>query len=531
MNNFLPPIDGSFGLEESPRENLKSSSKTSPIVSEKEAYEQFKLDQKKRTGAAKRAESPIITLEMLELAPENFFDKFTRLNEIVSNKIIASVSSDDRSIHISNLKKDPTNNEFKETALYVVISEFSKIDRNDSEVRLLPSIDKDILLGLVINEIVGLGPLEPLRESKKVTEIICNGPFDVQVEIDGSLKKMSAVKFRNAEHLKSLIDKLYGSINKALSPMNPRERGRLHDNSRLYAVHQVIAPSGPNFNIRKHPERFWTPLDMVTKGTASKELMTDLGNLINAGCSFLVVGGTSTGKTSFTNAITGFFRESDRIITIEENLELKPHPLKLLAAPMECLPARAGSYAEFGVTMRDLLRSSLQMRPDAILFGEVSDGAAYDLCQALNTGHYGGSTLHSNNSEDAMARIASLVAQEEFVKGNAVFDLIGAAFDILIVIERLDDGSRKVTELVEVGRKPIKTSNGELILETKPLWEFKATKSDENGKIIGSWEKVGELSDYRRNKIRIDLKESLAWEELLEISTYNIPEELRGGGV
>lgn len=530
MNNFLPPIDGEFGLKENLKEE-KLTTKTSSIVSEKVAYEQFKLDQKQRTGVAKRAESPVITLEMLELAPENFFDKFTKLNEIVSNKIIASISSDDRSIHVSNLKKDPTNNEFKETALYVVISEFAKIDRTDADVRLLPSVDKDILLALVINEIVGLGPLEPLRESKKVTEIICNGPFDIQIEIGGRIKKMPSVKFRNAEHLKSLIDKLYGSINKSLSPVNPRERGRLHDNSRLYAVHQVIAPSGPNFNIRKHPERFWTPLDMVTKGTASKELMTYLGNLIHAGCSFLVVGGTSTGKTSFTNALTGFFKEDDRIITIEENLELKPHPMKLLAAPMECLPAKAGSEAEFGVTMRDLLRSALQMRPDAILFGEVSDGSAYDLCQALNTGHYGGSTLHSNNSEDAMARIASLVAQEEFVKGNAIFDLIGAAFDVLVVIERLDDGSRKVTELVEVGRKPVISSNNELVLETKPLWEFKATKNDENGKIIGSWEQVGDLSDYRKKKIRLDLKETLTWEELLEISTYNIPEKLRGGGV
>lgn len=523
--SFLPSLDEMPQQETMVEVNIE--------LENKYAYAQFKLDQSQRTGVSQRTDSPVITLEMLELAPPDFFDKFSPLVKEVSTKIINAISGSDATIHISNHKKDPTNQELKETILYIVMAEFSKIDRTDDGVKLLGSTEKDIVLAMVINEIIGLGPLEPLWNSKKVTEIICNGPFDVQIEVGGTIRKVPSVKFRDKQHLKSLIDKLYGSINKQLSPINNRERGRLHDNSRMYAVHDVIAPKGPNFNIRKHSEKYWTPLDIIKQDTASEDLMKYVGNLIYAGSSFLVVGGTGTGKTTLMNALTGFYPDNQRILTLEENLEMKPHPGKLLGAPMECLPAKAGSSEEFGVTMRDLVRSVLQMRPDVILIGEVSDGAAYDLCQALNTGHAGGSSLHANDSNDAIQRIGSLVSQEEFVKGAAVYDLIGAAFDIMIVVDRLSDGSRKISEVVELGRTPIKAENGELTLELKPLWVLEATSEiDEKTskeKIVGQWVQVGELSEYRRKKRRMDMKKPLSWEELLKISTYNVPKEMRGG--
>ena len=492
----------------------------------KQTYRQFEFDQKNRTGIARRTGSPVITLKMLEIAPKNFFDNLKPLAKSVSAEIINSISASEATIHISNHKKNPTDVALKETIIFIVMSEFSKIDRVNNEIKMLKAIDKDILLAMVTNEIIGLGPLEPLWNDHSVTEIMCNGPFDVQVEIDGVVRKIPSVSFRDREHLKALIDKLYSSINKQLSPTIPRERGRLHDNSRMYAVHEVIAPKGPNFNIRKHSDEYWTVLDIIERGTASPELMEDIGNYIHAGVSFLVVGGTGTGKTTLLNSLTGFIPENNRIVTLEENLEMKPHPGKLIAAPMECVPARAGDGKEFGVTMRDLVRSSLQMRPDTILIGEVSDGAAYDLCQALNTGHSGGSTVHANDSVDSISRLRSLVSQEEFVKGSAVLDLIGTAFDIIITVDRMDDGSRKIVEVVEVGRDPIKADNGQLTLPVKPIWSFTPQNIiDEEGKprIGGVWEKVGELSDYRKNKNRLNLKRRLSWEELLEISTYNVP--------
>lgn len=526
-NSFLPSLeDVNFSEEVETKEKVTLRDET------KTAYNQFRIDQEQRTGVSKRTESPVITLTMLEIAPAGFFDKFEKLVKSATSKIINNISADEATIHISNHKKDPTNQALKEIILYIVMSEFSKIDRSDNEIKLLDVTDKDIVLAMVINEIIGLGPLEPLWNDIRVTEIMCNGPKDIQAEIGGVVRKVPSVNFRDKEHLSSLINKLYGSINKQLSPVNPRERGRLHDNSRMYAVHPVVAPKGPNFNIRKHSERYWTALDIIKQGTANKELMEYLGNLIHSGVSFLVVGGTGTGKTTLINALTGFFSENERIVTLEENLEMKPHPMKLIAAPMECLPAKAGSSEEFGVTMRDLVRSSLQMRPDIILIGEVSDGAAYDLCQALNTGHSGGSTVHANDSSDAVNRLASLVSQEEFVKGAAVLDLIGAAFDIIIVVDRMSDGSRKITEVVEIGRNPVVAENGELTLAVNPLWNFEVESAeDEFGKatLKAKWEQVDDLSEYRQKKHRLQLKKKLTWEELLEISTYNVPEEQRGG--
>ncbi|HHT97136.1 MAG TPA: CpaF family protein [Clostridiales bacterium] len=504
--------------------NLDSTKQTEKDLNTQEltrkAYRQFELDQKNRSGIHRRTDSPVITFGMLEIAPKCFFEELKPLIKEVSAEIINSISASEATIHISNHKKDPTNVALKETILYIVMSEFNKIDRTNNDVKILRPIDKDILLAAVINEVIGLGPIEPLWVEKKVTEIICNGPKDIQVEIDGKIRKVVSVSFRDKEHLKALIDKLYSSINKQLSPLIPRERGRLHDNSRMYAVHDVIAPQGPNFNIRKHSEDYWAPIDIVNKGTASPELMEDIGNLIHAGVSFLVIGGTGTGKTTLLNALTGFFPENHRIVTIEENLEMKPHPKKLLAAPMECLPAKAGEGREFGVNVRDLVRSSLQMRPDIILVGEVSDGAAYDLCQALNTGHGGGSTVHANDSQDSLNRLRSLVSQEEFVRGPAVLDLIGSAFDIIIVVDRMSDGTRKITEVAELGRTPILAENKELTLEIIPLWDFKYEKANVNGemKLKATWKKIKELSEYRQKKHRLNLVKRLSWDELLEIS-------------
>lgn len=526
MNKRALPSLSAMDLEErtlATRYSMESLEETT-----KRAYEQFKFDNENKKGVAKRTDSPIITFKMLEIAPENFFNKFARLTEQVTTSIINSMSSGNASTLIPKHRKDPTNEELKETIIYVVMSEFNKIDRTSTEVNMLNSVDKDILLALVINEVIGLGPLEPLWNDKSVTEIMTNGPYDVQVEVGGIVRQVPACRFRDKDHLSDLINKLYSSINKSISPMNPYERGRLHDNSRMFAMHETVAPAGPNFNIRKHSEDFWTPLDIVEKGTASPELLEYIGNLIYNGVSTLVIGGTGTGKTTLMSALTGFIPPQSRVLTLEENLELKPHPKKLIAAPMECIPGKPGSDQQYAVSMRDLVRSALQMRPEYIIIGEVSDGAAYDLCQALNTGHSGSSTLHANDAFDSVQRLRSLVSQEEFVRGTAVLDLIGSAFDVIIVVDRLNDGSRKISEVVELGRTPIKAENGELTLEILPLWNIhleEVVTHDNKIKLNATWEQVGELSEYRQKKHRLDIKKKLSWEELLEISTYNLEEE------
>lgn len=496
----------------------------------KRAYKQFIADNENRSGLAKKTDSPIITYEMLRIAPAGFFKNLEEIGKLVSSEIINAMSSSASAALIPSHRKDPTNLELKETIIYVIMSEFNKIDRSNSEVKMLEDVDKDILLAMVLNEIMGLGPLEPLWVEKSITEIMCNGYGDVQIEIDGVVRKIPSVTFRDTSHLYDLINKLYSSINKQLSPVNPYERGRLYDNSRIFAVHDTIAPLGPNFNIRKHSEDYWTPLDIINKGTASPELMKYLGNLIYAGVSTLVVGGTGTGKTTLLSALTGFIPPQSRVITIEENLELKLHPEKFLAAPMECVPGRPGSGEQYSVSMRDLVRAALQMRPEFAIIGEVSDGAAFDLCQMLNTGHSGSSTVHANDAFDSLERLKNLVSQDGLVTGPAIFDMIGSAFDVLIVVDRLNDGSRKISEVVELGRTPIMLENGQLSLEIMPLWELELSESissDGKVKLNATWKKVGELSEYRQKKHRMNLIKEKTWEELLEISTYNVkPKEV-----
>lgn len=519
----LPSLDSmDFGT---PTKKVDNSSLEKFREASKRAYQQFEHDSKKRTGVAKRTDSPIITYRMLEVAPVGFFKGLEEIARVVTSEIINAISSSEAAALIPNHRKDPTNSDLKETIIYVVMSEFDKIDRQSPEVKMLSVIDKDILLAIVINEVIGLGPLEPLWNEKSITEIMCNGPFDIQVEIGGIVRKVPSVTFRDKAHLSDLINKLYSSINKQISPVNPYERGRLHDYSRMFTMHETVAPLGPNFNIRKHSEDFWTPMDIINRGTASPELMEYIGNLIYAGVSTLVIGGTGTGKTTLMSALTGFIPPQSRVITLEENLELKPHPKKLIAAPMECVPGRAGSEQQYSVSMRDLVRSALQMRPEYIIIGEVSDGAAYDLCQALNTGHSGSSTLHANDAYDSIQRLSSLVSQEEFVRGPAVLDLIGSAFDVIIVVDRLNDGSRKISEVVELGRTPIKSPNGQLTLEILPLWDIEleeSVTSDNEVQLEATWKQVGELSEYRQKKHRLNLVRRQSWNELLDISTNNI---------
>ena len=288
----------------------------------------------------------------------------------------------------------------------------------------------------------------------------------------------------------------------------------------MFAVHQTVAPDGPNISIRRHPEGFWTPEELEKFGSASPELMTDLGNLIYKGASPVVVGGTSSGKTSLLNSLTGFYKPKVRILTLEDNLERKPNPKKYLAPPMECKTATSDS--DNGVSMRDLVKASLQLRPDVIIVGEVTDDAAFDLAQALNTGHAGASTIHANTAEAAIPRISSLIAQGGLATIEGSLDMIAAAFDIIVVTKHFPvDGSRRIVSVEEVGTTPVNI-DGRLTLETKPLWKFFEQGLDENGKIVGEWRRLGQLSDKRREQKNLNIEKDLTWEELKELSS--IPE-------
>lgn len=469
----------------------------------------------------KDSDYPRLSSRVLRMFPGNTLERYIKAAKKLSNEIISSISSGANASKIAKVNSDPMDIDARLSALALVANEYTSAQARSGEMSIFSRPEKDLIQAIVIDETLGLGILEPLWQDREVTEIIANGPFDIQIERKGTVERVPAANFIDAEHLESLIKKLYNSINKNFSATTPGSRARLHDNSRLFAVDRVIAPDGPNFNIRKHSEDYWSPQDIIEQGTASEEVMTYLGNLINQGLSFLIIGGTGTGKTTLLNALTGFYSESIRIITLEENLEMKPHPRKLIAAAMETLKASDGAVST-GVNMRALVEFALQMRPDNIIVGEVTDAAAYDLCQALNTGHAGASTVHANNIEAGMTRMMSLVSQSDLIKGKAALELIVTAFDFVIWIDRDKvTGQRSIRQVAEItGKSRESKITGDHIPELNVLWELEEHKwVDEHGNHHKSreWVQRNQLSENMINEYRLDLVEEKSWAELTEL--------------
>lgn len=484
---------------------------TDPIA--KRLEESFKTLKTKYPAGGLKA-SRFITADILMDAPPEYFTRFDEdINKAVK-WVQQSLASKEKSSVISEALLHPTDDALQEQAFRTVQSftiEFmERLNYRGNE--------KEIVKTMVCNEIVGFGRLDPLWRDRTIDEILCNGPYDIQVEIRGQLHRVPSCRFRDESHMMALLERLYNAIGKAVTKMSPLVKGRLHDNSRMFAVHSSIAPMGPNFSIRRHPEKFWTPVDMVNNGSASEELMTFVGNLIYKGCSFVVIGGTSTGKTSLLNAMTGFYRPDVRLLTLEDNLEMKPNPNKLLAAAMECKPPMPDRPNDKGVTMRDLVKSSLQLRPDGIIVGEVTDASTYDLCQALNTGHFGASTIHANSEFDGIYRIASLVAQSELVSADGALPLIAAAFDFIIHLEHFPiDGSRRIVSISEVGAYPEYNEGGRMTLPLNRLWRF-VDDGMVNDKVIGHYEQVGTMSAIRTERRHLTIEKDMTWPELKELS-------------
>lgn len=466
-----------------------------------------------------------ITAEILMNAPKNWFDQFDEIVRDGTNWTQGQLALRERSDSIAAAQADPTDDALQDaafSAIYSILAEFL-------DERATRGIERWIIVSMVSSEIIGLSRIDPIWRDRTVDEIIINGPRDIQVEIRGQLRRVPGANFRDADHVLQMLERVFSSINKTLSKNTPLLKGRLHDQSRIFAVHPTVAPDGPNVAIRRHPDRFWTPKDLVDNGSFSKEVGEFLGNLIYNGCSFVVIGGTSTGKTTFLNAMTGFYREDVRLITLEDNLEMKPNPKKMLAAAME---TQAGNMERnsAGVAMRDLVKATLQMRPDGIIIGEVTDGAAYDLAQALNTGHFGASTIHANSEYDGIYRIASLIQQGAELGQAQTLPLIAAAFDFVVLLEHFpQDGSRRLVSISEVDPYVTSEEGKEPYLGVRQLYKFvnEGTERIMEGeqvkeKIVGTWVKTGEISETRYERRHLDLADKLSWDELEELST--IPE-------
>lgn len=312
----------------------------------------------------------------------------------------------------------------------------------------LDYLQRSYIFNLIQNEINGYGPITELLEDERITEIMVNGPSDIYVEIDGKIIKDHSVSFINDKHILRTIQKIVQPLGRTIDAANPMVDARLKDGSRLNAIIPPLSLTGPILTIRKFAKNLETIDDLLIKGTLTNDMAIFLEACVKAKLNILISGGTGTGKTTLLNILSSFIGNEERIITIEDAAELRLHQSHVIS-----LETRLTNYEGEGeVTIRDLVRNSLRMRPDRIIVGEVRGKEAFDMMQAMNTGHEGSiTTMHSNNPIDAMNRLETMILMNEMeIPVSAVRGYIENAIDIVVQIDRLSDGRRKITSICEV---------------------------------------------------------------------------------
>ncbi|MEO8355004.1 MAG: CpaF family protein [Chloroflexota bacterium] len=364
-------------------------------------------------------------------------------------------------------------------------SELMKQRLNDVYAQVRVSLPEDIrnqIFHDILDELTGFGPIQPLLDDPDVSEIMVNGPKKVFIEKKGKLTK-SPITFDDDDHVLRIIDRIILPLGRRIDADSPTVDARLPDGSRVNAVIRPVSIDGPSITIRKFKKDKLSMEELVQFGS----LTTNMGEFIRA-CvlahlNIVISGGTGSGKTTLLNVLSSFIQEEERIVTIEDAAELQLQQEHVLR--METKSANIDGRGE--VTIRDLVRNSLRMRPDRIIVGECRGGEALDMLQAMNTGHDGSlTTLHANTPRDSLSRLETLVLMSGMdLPLKVVRQQISSAVDLIIQQSRLKDGSRKVTAITEVVGM-----EGETVVLTD-IFKFDVTGIGENGKILGELRATG----------------------------------------
>ncbi len=345
----------------------------------------------------------------------------------------------------------------------------------------LDYLQRNYIFNLIQNEINGYGPITDLLNDDRVTEIMVNGPDQIYVEVDGRVVREESVSFINEKHIIRTIQRIVQPLGRTIDVANPMVDARLRDGSRLNAIIPPLSLKGPVLTIRKFAKDLESIDDLLLKGALTNDMAIFLECCVKAKLNILISGGTGTGKTTLLNILSGFIGKDERIITIEDAAELR-----LKQSHVISLETRANNYEGEGeVTIRDLVRNSLRMRPDRIIVGEVRGKEAFDMMQAMNTGHEGSiTTLHANGCVDALNRLETMILMNEMaIPVSAVRGYIENAIDIIIQIDRLGDGRRKITSISEVDGM----SDGNIV--TKEIFGYRQNGIAEDGTVLGDFVK------------------------------------------
>ncbi|MFX4287858.1 CpaF family protein [Janibacter sp. G349] len=317
----------------------------------------------------------------------------------------------------------------------------------DSEETPLTQADRTKIAQDVSDDILGHGPLEPYLRDPDVTEIMVNGPEDIFIERGGRIEPAPA-RFVDDGHLRRTIDKIVSRVGRRVDESSPMVDARLPDGSRVNAVLPPVAIDGSMLTIRKFAADPFTDEDLIAMGTMSRPVRDFLAACVEGRRNIIISGGTGSGKTTTLNVVSAFLPEEERIVTIEDAAELQLHQRHVLR--MESRPPNIEARGE--ISIRDLVRNSLRMRPDRIIVGEVRDGAALDMLQAMNTGHDGSlTTIHANSPRDSLARLETMVLMAGIeLPVRAIREQVAGAVDLIVQQSRLKDGSRRIVAITEV---------------------------------------------------------------------------------
>lgn len=382
-----------------------------------------------------------------------------------------------------------------------IIAEYCNrvLDENPFAV---PRGDRTAIVADLLDEMLGLGPIEPLLKDETVTEIMINGPKHIFVERLGKLH-LTKVQFHDDLHLMNIIERIIAPLGRRIDESSPLVDARLEDGSRVNIIIPPLSLIGPCVTIRKFTKDPLSVENLIGFDSLSETMAGFLRACITARLNVVVSGGTGSGKTTTLNVLSSFIPSDERIVTIEDAAELQ-----LMQEHVVTLESRPANIEGSGqITIRDLVRNALRMRPDRIIVGEVRSGEALDMLQAMNTGHDGSlTTAHANSPRDVLSRLETMVLMAGMeLPVKAIREQISSAVDLIIQQSRIRDGSRKITHITEV-----QNMEGDIII-LQDLFRFVQTGVDESGKILGEFESTGIMPKFM---------------EKIEINGINIPKNL-----
>jgi pilus assembly protein CpaF len=425
-----------------------------------------RIEREKESTSRSSAKSQRKKMQVRRQPASPVQDAYRDLKERIQNQLIAEL---DPSMDIT--QSDEVRRKIEDMYNEILSHEQVVLSRSERQ-RLFEQI---------VAEILGLGPLEPLLADDSVTEIMVNGPKDIYVERDGRIHRTNAT-FESGDHLMRIIERIVAPLGRRIDESSPTVDARLADGSRVNAVIPPISLIGPVLTIRKFSETPLTVEQLIEFGSVTPEAMELMKAGVKGKLNILISGGTGSGKTTFLNVLSGYIPGDERIVTIENAAELQLRQEHVVT--LESRPPNIEGKGE--VTIQDLVINSLRMRPDRIVVGECRGPEAFDMLQAMNTGHEGSmTTIHANNPRDAMGRLENMILMAGMdLPHRAIREQIAAAVDVVVQLSRLRDGSRKVVKVSE-----IQGMEGDVITMSD-IFKFERA-GYENGKVIGNLNPTG----------------------------------------